>query len=508
MADYSVDEFRGQDNKIEMSGICKSFGGVPALQDVHLHVKKGEIHALMGENGAGKSTLMKILSGVFCPDKGEILIDGKEVCFHTPREGIKHGVSVIYQELALMGDLTVAENIFIDDLSKGKRIINWKKLHADTQELLEELGFGQIPTNKETRLLSIAYQQIVEICKALSRKSSILVLDEPTSVLSTREAEQLFGLLGKLRDGGTSIIYISHRLEEVFRICDRATVLRDGQNVDTVEIKDIDEKQLVRMMIGRDLNNYYPERESDIGDIVFEASNICSGSTVNDVSFQVRAGEVFGLSGLVGSGRTETLMAILGEDKRDSGTIRINNRTVNVRSPYDAVKAGFSLLPEDRKTQGVLLDLPIMHNISISSLNNLSGWGGVINHKKERSATDALVEKLRIKLRNVTDECSSLSGGNQQKVSISKLLGTDSRVLLFDEPTRGVDVGAKIEIYNIINKLVGEGYAIIMVSSEMPEIIGMCDRVAVMRGGRIVGELAKGDINEENLINLSMGVRS
>ena len=502
MADQTEEVPQEQGNKIEMRGIYKSFGGVPALQDVHLYVKKGEIHALIGENGAGKSTLMKILSGAYSPDKGEILIDGKEAHIHNPREGIKHGVSVIYQELALMGDLTAAENIFIDDLGKGKRIINWKRLHTDTRELLDKLGFGQIPTNKETGKLSIAYQQIIEICKALSRNSSILVLDEPTSVLSTREGEQLFGLLRKLRDGGTSIIYISHRLEEVLSICDRATVLRDGQNVDTVEIRDVDDKQLVRMMIGRDLNNYYPDRQSSIGDVVFEVSGINRGKYVKDVSFKVRAGEVFGLSGLVGSGRTETLMAILGEDKRDSGTIRVNNREVNVHSPYDAVKAGFSLLPEDRKTQGVLLDLPIMHNISLSSLHNLSNRYGIIIRKKERSATDNLVEKLRIKLRNVHDNCSSLSGGNQQKVSISKLLGADSRVLLFDEPTRGVDVGAKIEIYNIINKLVGEGYAIIMVSSEMPEAMGMSDRIIVLSNRKMSGEVARNEFLQENIVQM------
>ena len=492
--------------KLEMLGICKSFSGVHALDNVDLRIKKGEIHALVGENGAGKSTLMKILSGAYTPDEGRIIIDGKEIQIHNPMDGIKKGVSIIYQELALMGDLTVAENIFIDKLNKGKRIINWKKLHADTQRLLDELDFGHIPTRKEAGKLSVAYQQVVEICKALSRESSLLILDEPTSVLSSKESESLFSLLQRLKDGGTSVIYISHRLEEIFRICDRATVLRDGKNVDTVEIKEINEKKLVNMMIGRDLSFYFPERLPNIGEVVFEISNVNCGNAVKNVSFQVKRGEVFGLSGLVGSGRTETLMAILGESKRSSGSIRVNNREVKVRSPVNALKAGFSLLPEDRKTQGVFLDLPIANNISISALKTLSNTVGVINSKKEISTVNNLVEKLRIKLRSVRDDCSSLSGGNQQKVSISKLLGADCQVLLFDEPTRGVDVGAKIEIYKIINDLVDEGYAIIMVSSEMPEIIGMCDRVAVMRNGEIAGELTKGEINEQNLINLSMGV--
>jgi ribose transport system ATP-binding protein len=285
-------------------------------------------------------------------------------------------------------------------------------------------------------------------------------------------------------------------------------VLRDGKNVDTVALSDIDKKKLVNMMIGRDLTYYFPERQPDIGEVVFEVSNINCGNAVKNVSFQVKRGEVFGLSGLVGSGRTETLMAILGESKRSSGSIRINNREVTVRSPVSALKAGFSLLPEDRKTQGVFLNLSIANNITISALKALSNAVSVINRKKEQSTVDNLVEKLRIKLRSVKDDCSSLSGGNQQKVSISKLLGADCRVLLFDEPTRGVDVGAKIEIYKIINDLVGEGYAIIMVSSEMPEVIGMCDRVAVMRNGEIAGELTKGEITERNLISLSMGVES
>jgi ribose transport system ATP-binding protein len=489
-----------------MRNICKSFGGVHALKDVSLCVRAGEIHALLGENGAGKSTLMKILSGAYSLDSGGIWIDGSEVRINSPKEGIALGVSVIYQELALMGDLTAAENIFIDNLNNGRGLINWKRLRTKTQEALNDLGFGHIPPASQVSELSIAYQQVVEICKALSRKSSILVLDEPTAVLSTHEAEQLFTLLGKLSASGVAIIYISHRLEEILKICDRATVLRDGENVSTVEIKDVDEQKLVNMMIGRDPQNYFPERERAIGEVVFEADGICRGDAVRNVSFRVRAGEVFGISGLVGAGRTETVMAILGEDKRDSGTVRINGRAVKMRSPIDARKAGVSLLTEDRKTQGVLLDLPILYNISLCALKALSGPGGVINRKKERQTAGALVDKLQIKIGSLDDDCSSLSGGNQQKVSISKLLGSGSRILLFDEPTRGVDVGAKIEIYKIISELVSEGYAIIMISSEMPEIIGMCDRVAVMRGGRIVGEIDREELSEQSLINLSMGV--
>jgi ribose transport system ATP-binding protein len=489
-----------------MSDISKRFGGVTALNKVNFSAGRGEIHALVGENGAGKSTLMKILAGAHTPDEGNIFIDGEEVHVYTPKDGIDLGLSVIYQEFALMPDMSVAENIFIDDLNENKRFVRWKELYAQTKAILDELGFGNISPSKQVADLPVAYQQIVEICKALSRNSKILILDEPTAVLSTMETEQLFKLLKKLKSDGVTIIYISHRMNEIFSLCDCATVLRDGENVGTVDLKDTTEQGLVNMMIGRSLQNYYPEREHVIGDVVFEARNIVSGDVVKDVSFSVRAGEVFGLSGLVGAGRTETLMAILGELKREGGEIFVNGKAANVRSPLTALKAGVSILPEDRKTQGVLLELPILHNITISCLNKLAGFFGVISFRKERETANELVEKLRIKIGALSDPCLSLSGGNQQKVSISKLLGTDSKVLFFDEPTRGVDVGAKIEIYKIINEIVAEGYGVVMVSSEMPEIIGMCDRVAVMRNGRITGELNRDELTEINLIKYSMEV--
>jgi ribose transport system ATP-binding protein len=501
--DHSPDPDR---RRLLMDGVSKHFGGVTALNNVTFTAEAGEIHALVGENGAGKSTLMKILAGANTPDEGKIFIDGEEVHIHKPKDGIDLGVSVIYQEFALMPDMSVAENIFIDDLNENKRIIKWRELYAQTKTILDELGFSNIPPSRQVADLPVAYQQIVEICKALSRNSKILVLDEPTAVLSTVETEQLFKLLKKLKSDGVTIIYISHRMNEIFALCDRATVLRDGENVGTVNLKDTTDQALVNMMIGRSLQNYYPERTPEIGEVVFEARNIVSGAVVNDVSFSVRAGEVFGLSGLVGAGRTETLMAILGELKRDSGRIFVNGKEVKVTSPLSALRAGISLLPEDRKTQGVLLQLPILHNITISCLNKITGFLGLINFKKERETANKLVDKLRIKIGSLNDPCMSLSGGNQQKVSISKLLGTDSRVLFFDEPTRGVDVGAKIEIYKIINEIVAEGYGVVMVSSEIPEIIGMCDRVAVMRNGRVTGELNRNELTEINLIKYSMEV--
>ncbi|MCL1834626.1 MAG: sugar ABC transporter ATP-binding protein [Oscillospiraceae bacterium] len=490
-----------------MTNITKRFGGVTALGDVSLHVKRGEIHALVGENGAGKSTLMKILAGAHLPDAGQIFIDDEQAHMRNPKDGIDRGVSVIYQEFALMPEVTVAENVFIDKLNESKRkLISWKKLYVDTQEILDRLGFGVVSPRSKVKDISIAHCQIVEICKALSRNCKILVLDEPTAMLSTFETQQLFELLKKLRDEGVSVIYISHRMNEVFSISDRISVLRDGHNVSTVNTGDVTESEVVSMMIGRDLASYFPERERRIGDVVFEVRNLSSGKVVNDVSFNVRAGEVFGLSGLVGAGRTETLMAILGELKRDSGKIYIDGKETKIRSTIDARKAGVSLLPEDRKAQGVFLDLPILHNMTVTCLNKVSAKAGIIKARRERKFGSDLVEKLQIKIGALTNPCSSLSGGNQQKVSISKMLGADSKILFFDEPTRGVDVGAKIEIYKIINELVAEGYGVVMVSSEMPEIIGMCDRVAVIRNGRITGELGKDELTEQNLIKYSMEV--
>jgi ribose transport system ATP-binding protein len=497
-----------QNVQVQMYNICKSFGGVNALKSVCISVKKGEIHALVGENGAGKSTLMKILSGVYQKDEGQIILDGKEVDINSPRVGIDQGISVIYQEFALVNDLTVAENIFIDNLDDNKAIINWKQLRAKAKKLLKEVGFEQIDPGKKVSSLSVAYQQVIEICKALSRNSKILILDEPTAVLSSNEVEQLFNLLRKLRDNGVAIIYISHRMEEIFRVCDRITVLKDGENVDTVNASEIDEQSLVNMMIGRDLKSYFPSRESKIGKVIFQVKDISRMDIVNNVSFQVHAGEVLGLTGLVGSGRTETVRAIFGEDKKDRGKIYINGHEVKISSPKAALKAGFALLPEDRKTQGVLLNMPILYNITISCLKKLCKFGGIIKRKEEREFAQGLSEKLRIKMGSLDDNTSSLSGGNQQKVAISKLLAANCNVLILDEPTRGVDVGAKIEIYKIINSLVAEGKAVIMISSEMPEVIGMCDRVVVMRGGKIMGELSKKEICEENLIRYAMGVKS
>jgi len=490
--------------RVEMKGICKSFEGVQALTDAELSVLPGEIHAVVGENGAGKSTLIRVLSGVHSADKGEVMLHGKTVHFSDPKAGILAGISVIYQEFALVQHLTVAENILLDDF-RSKKFVNWKQMRAKAQRFLNEIGFGNISVSARVSDLPVAYQQVVEICKALMRNASVLVLDEPTAVMTNKEVKQLFRLLKGLREKDVSIIYISHRLDEIFEVCDRVTVLKDGQYVTTVNTADIDKNRLVSLMIGRDLSTFFPSRESNIGDIVFSVENIRAGMAVKDISFDVREGEVIGLSGLVGAGRTECIRAILGIDKLDSGKVTLDGKTIRMKSPKDAYSYGIGFLPEDRKNQGVLLRRPIYQNITMSC-SKLYARFGLIAKKKEQPIVRKYLEELAIKTATPLNNVESLSGGNQQKVAIAKILAANTKVLFLDEPTRGVDVGAKIEIFKIINELVSRKYAVVMISSEMTEIIGMCDRAVIIREGRSVTELDKDRLTELNIIQYAMGV--
>lgn len=495
-------------HEVEMTDICKSFGGIAALEHVNFCADRGEVHALMGENGAGKSTLMKILAGAYSRDHGEIRINGEKKEINSTKDGRDAGISVIYQEFALAPHLTVAENILIDNLGEGKPVIDWNHLNRQARKILDWLGFGHIDVREKVENLSVAYQQVVEISKALSRNSSVLVFDEPTAVLASSEEKQLFKIIETLKGQGVCIIYISHRLSEIFAVCDKITVLKDGKNVDTVTTKDITEEQLVKMMVGRDLTEMFPPRSAKIGGVTMKVENLCCGKKVQDVSFEVREGEVLGINGLVGAGRTETLRAVFGADKKDSGTITLGGTPVQITSSKKAVSLGIGMLPEDRKKHGVLINQPIRVNMTLASLKELSGALGWINRKKEDEVIGDLVDKLKIKIGSIENDASSLSGGNQQKVALAKWLGSNCKILIFDEPTRGVDVGAKVEIYRIINQLAEEGASIIMISSEMPEIIGMSDRVLVMREGKVMGELNKNEISEENLIKLSMGVEN
>ncbi|MEA5076993.1 MAG: sugar ABC transporter ATP-binding protein [Anaerolineaceae bacterium] len=489
-----------------MKSISKDFGGVKALDNVDFEARAGEVHALMGENGAGKSTLIKVLSGAYTKDSGEVFITSNQSTNTNTRKSNPKSVSVIYQEFALAPDLTVAENIYIDDLGDNHGIINWKTLKSKAEMLLKKLGFSEIDVLKPVSELSVAYQQVVEICKALHREAKVLVLDEPTAVLTKNEIDKLFGIITELKAKGVCIIYVSHRIEEVFRICDRITVLKDGKKVDTVNVCDIDREQLVRMMIGREMKDYFPLRQVTMGDIILQVNHLNCGSMVRDVSLNVKKGEVLGLSGLVGAGRTETIRAIFGAEAKNSGQIIIENKPVNIISPRDAVACGLGMLPEDRKQHGVLLDMSIKMNGTLTILDQIKRSFGRIDKEKEEYIVADLVKRLHAKIGSMNDQVNTLSGGNQQKISLMKWIASNSKILLLDEPTRGVDVGAKVEIYKIINELAAQGVGIILISSELPEIIGMCDRALVMRNGMIAGELVKEEITEYNLIRLAMGV--
>lgn len=496
------------ENCVEMTGIYKHFGGVHALEDVSFDLRPGEIHALMGENGAGKSTLMKVLSGVYARNAGTIRINGQEANLRSTKESSELGISVIWQEFALMPHLSVAENILIDSLGNGKPLLNWKEIYRRARELLDGLGYTDIDEKVPVGTLSTAYQQVVEICKALARSSDVLVLDEPTALLSTSEVVKLFATLKNLRCEGKSIVYISHRLEEVFELSDRITVLKDGRNVTTVQTSEISSEDLVKLMVGRDPSNLFSEKNTVYGDVIFRVENVSRGRKVRNISFDVRAGEVFGLAGLVGAGRTETARAIFGVDKRDSGDIYVRGEKKKVNSPADSLQNKVGLLPESRKEQGVLLNMPILYTITLSCLKRFCRALGVIKRKTEQDEAEKIAASLRLKYGSMRHNVSSLSGGNQQKVALAKLLAAKCDVLILDEPTRGVDVGAKTEIYKIIQDIAAQGKAVIVISSEMLEIIGLCSRVAVMRDGEITTILDREEINEETIINYSMGVKS
>lgn len=497
---------RGGDqmDRLQMRGISKSFGGIAALREAAFSARAGEVHALMGENGAGKSTLMKILSGAYDHEGGEILLDESAVSIHGPQDAIAKGISVIYQEFSLARHLTVAENILIAEMGRSG-LLDRAAMNSRAGALLRDMGFADIDPRQIVGDLPVAYQQVVEICKALSRDCTILVLDEPTAVLTNHETEKLFDLVRKLRARGVCIIYISHRLDEIFALCDRVTVMKDGATVGTWDTGVLDHDRLTQLMIGRALSDFFPPRTTTIGEVVLEVRELHAGPQVQDVSFTVRKGEVLGLGGLVGAGRTEVLRALFGADPRQAGAIVLRGRTVRISSPGQAVAAGIGLLPEDRKQQGVLLNLPIRTNALMTPLNPFLRIFGLISDRAEREATEEMRADLRLKAASIDAEVGTLSGGNQQKVALMKWLVSRCDVLLLDEPTRGVDVGAKVEIYRVINDLAAKGAAIVLVSSEMLELIGMCDRALIMRAGRIVGEVVGKDMTEENIIELAMG---
>lgn len=486
-----------------MEGICKSFPGVKALDHVSLQVNKGEVHGLVGENGAGKSTLMKIMSGVYHADEGKIFIDGEEVNINSVSKAQELGVSIIFQELNLCPHLTVADNIFIGRPPKKGLLISDKQMHADAKKILDDLGIN-ISSHAIVRSLSVAQQQMVEIAKAISRNSRILVLDEPTAALTDKEIAQLFEIIRRLQKKQVGMVYISHRMEELAQICERVTVIRDGQYIGTRNYKDITIDELVNMIVGRTLEDKYPKYERKIGDVLFEARNIKRKDIVNVDKIEVRKGEILGIAGLMGSGRTEIARCIFGADKPDSMELYMDGKKINVKTVGQAIANGIGYATEDRKFDGLALDLDVQYNTNMAHLKQLSRFG-FVNDKEGKRNAQKYKELLRTRTPSLRQKVRNLSGGNQQKIVLSKWLCNDVKLLIVDEPTRGIDVGAKYEVYELFNRLSDQGVAIIMISSELPEILGMSDRVLVVHEGSINGELVTKNTTQEEILYLAAG---
>lgn len=472
--------------RIEMRGIDKLFGSNQVLKQAGFTLESGEVHALMGENGAGKSTLMKILTGVYTKDAGTVLVDGKEVNYKNPQEAEKAGIVFIYQELNVMFDLTVEENLFMGKEIHGKfGICDKKAMQKKAQEALNILGVNISPKTVMAEL-SVGQQQMVEICKALMADAKVIIMDEPTAALTQSETVALFKVIESLRKKGVSMVYISHRMEEIFELCDRITVLRDGSYIGVKNIPETNMNEIVKMMIGREIGERYPSRNVKIGKEVLKVKELTRKGTFHDVNFSVRAGEVLGVSGLMGAGRTEIMQAIFGNLSYESGTIEIDGKEVKISNPRQAMEHGIGFITEDRKTEGLMLDKSIRENISLCNLRRISK-SSVISREAEKNMVAEAIKDLHIKCFGSYHECNNLSGGNQQKVVLAKWILTNPKILILDEPTRGVDIGAKKEIYSIINKLAAQGVAIIMVSSELPEVLGMSDNIMVVREGEVRG---------------------
>lgn len=483
--------------------VTKTYPGVVALNDVSLAFRKGEVHALVGENGAGKSTLIKLISGAIQPDTGSVEIDGVSYDGMTPALSRGLGIEVIYQEFNLIPNLSVAENIFMGNYPGNKVTVNFAKMREKTKEVFERMKI-QINPNALVKDLSVAYMQMVEIAKALSRDVRVLIMDEPTAPLTIDEVDTLLDLVQQLKESGVTVIYVSHRLNEIDRIADRVSVFRDGELVGTKDIGEIDRQQMVRMMVGREIDDEsYPERRHALGDVVLEVKGLC-GTGIENISFNVRKGEIFGLAGLVGAGRTETVRALFGCDPCKKGEVCLNGQTVSISGPGDAVKLGIGLVPEDRKQQGVILPLSIRENVMLPILKSISRLL-VVDRRKEKRVISEYRDALRIKTPSFEQKVMNLSGGNQQKVVLSKWLASKSRILILDEPTRGIDVGAKQEIYELIRGLTEKGITIIMISSEMKEILGMSDRILVLCEGRQAGILERKDFSQERVLGLASG---
>lgn len=488
---------------LEMKGITKRFPGVLALDKVNFSVKEGEVHALVGENGAGKSTLMKILGGAYQADEGEIILQGESISIHNPSDGIGAGINVVYQELVLAPHLSVAENIMMGQQPRNSKLtVDWKKTYARAQDVLDQIGI-ELDVRKLIKNLSVVQQQIVEIARALQRQSRILVLDEPSAVLGKHDIELLYAVINKLKSRGIAIVYISHRLEEIFLISDRVTVLKDGKVVNTNQTSELDEDMLVQYMIGHELTNIFQRKGRKFGAETLRVDDLSLHGKFQGINLAVHEGEILGIAGLVGSGRTDIARVIAGVEKPTSGTLNIYGKPVNLKSPSDALSYGIGLLPEDRNAQGLFLQRPVFENVTISSLFQYTRLG-VLNLSKEGKRVKGLVDEIGLRSTGINQSVNNLSGGNRQKVVLARWLGTQSKLLIFDEPTRGIDVGAKVEIYRLMNELADEGVAIIMISSEMQEVLGMADNILVLWRGRIAAQFTRDEATREKLLQAAL----
>lgn len=484
---------------LTLKNITKEFPGVKALDDVTINIERGTIHGLVGENGAGKSTLIKVLAGIYRPNKGEIILDGKPCRFNSPIEARRAGISVVHQEIKLAEPLSVAENMFLGNVQLKNGLVDWKGMRRRAREIVEDLGMD-IDINAQVSSLTVAKKQIVEIMHAINNNSRILIMDEPSAVLTDRELEVMFRIVKQLRDEGITIIYISHRLDEIFGLCSNVSVLRDGRHIDTIPVASVDRQGLINMMVGREMGQEYPKEVGNVGGTILEVKNLSRG-ILQDISFEVKSGEVFGISGLVGAGRTELARAILGIDKPESGEVYVRGKKVHYRTFADAIRDGLGLIPEDRKLQGLVQIMSVKRNTTLVNMKRVLR-AGVISSSLEEKLSKEYADKLHVVTPSMETEVQYLSGGNQQKVVIAKWLFQNSEILFLDEPTRGIDVGAKAEIYRLINRMAKEGKTIIMISSEMPELLGMCDRIMVMHEGHKMGELNAAEATQAKIMAL------
>lgn len=484
---------------LTLKNITKEFPGVKALDDVTINIERGTIHGLVGENGAGKSTLIKVLAGIYQPNKGEIILDGKPCRFNSPIEARRAGISVVHQEIKLAEPLSVAENMFLGNVQLKNGLVDWKGMRRRAREIVEDLGMD-IDINAQVSSLTVAKKQIVEIMHAINNHSRILIMDEPSAVLTDRELEVMFRIVKQLRDKGITIIYISHRLDEIFGLCSNVSVLRDGRHIDTIPVASVDRQGLINMMVGREMGQEYPKEVGNVGGTILEVKNLSRG-ILQDISFEVKSGEVFGISGLVGAGRTELARAILGIDKPESGEVYVRGKKVHYRTFADAIRDGLGLIPEDRKLQGLVQIMSVKRNTTLVNMKRVLR-AGVISSSLEEKLSKEYADKLHVVTPSMETEVQYLSGGNQQKVVIAKWLFQNSEILFLDEPTRGIDVGAKAEIYRLINRMAKEGKTIIMISSEMPELLGMCDRIMVMHEGHKMGELNAAEATQAKIMAL------